>query len=341
MKKRADSIKAFIINKIKDHPSDIVAMTAEHFGVTRTTVHRHLNGLLKAHQIIKSGTTRNIKYYLPDSRNREMTYKINASLQESVVLYEDFEDVFRQFPSNLYDICEYGFTEMLNNAIDHSQGTSVIVVTSWQQGMLSITITDNGKGIFKKIADYFKLDDFRESILQLNKGKMTTDPANHTGEGVFFCARIFDVFEIYANGLHYIRDNQENDWSVECNLDAKKGTSIVLRIDTEFHENRQLTDIFKRYQSPKTLAFDRTDIVVELSRLGEETLISRSQAKRIIRNLDKFNHITLDFKDVRLVGQGFVDEMFRVFLSKFPGKKIQYINANDDVKFMIQRSIKK
>lgn len=33
-------------------------------------------------------------------------------------------------------------------------------------------------------------------------------------------------------------------------------------------------------------AFDRTEIILELARLSEEKLISRSQAKRISRNLD-------------------------------------------------------
>ncbi len=112
-----------------------------------------------------------------------------------------------------------------------------------------------------------------------------------------------------------------------------------MSIDVEAHIQTQLTNIFKEYQSPESLAFDRTEIVVELSRLGEETLISRSQAKRIIRSLEKFNYIILDFKGVRLVGQGFVDEIFRVFAKKYTNVNISYINANDDVVFMIERGL--
>jgi len=47
----------------------------------------------------------------------------------------------------------------------------------------------------------------------------------------------------------------------------------------------------------------------------------------------------LDFRDLSTVGQGFVDEVFRVFQSKYPKIKITYTNANDDVRFMIERSL--
>lgn len=102
---------------------------------------------------------------------------------------------------------------------------------------------------------------------------------------------------------------------------------------------RNIIDVFKKFQNPENLAFDRTEILVELSKLGEEKLISRSQAKRITLGLEKFNYITLDFSGVKLVGQGFADELFRVYASSHPGMTFNYINASDDVEFMIKRSL--
>ena len=103
---------------------------------------------------------------------------------------------------------------------------------------------------------------------------------------------------------------------------------------------KKLISIFKKYQDSESLEFNRTEIFVELSRLGQETLISRSQAKRIIFGLEKFHLITLDFSRVRLIGQGFVDEIFRVFSQANPDIEIKYVHANDDVEFMIKRSVK-
>ncbi|GIS84625.1 MAG: hypothetical protein CM1200mP16_09250 [Nitrospina sp.] len=65
--------------------------------------------------------------------------------------------------------------------------------------------------------------------------------------------------------------------------------------------------------------------------------ISRSQARRFFWGLEKFKYVILDFSDISTVGQGFVDEVFRVFKTKYSRTKIEYKNANDNVKFMIER----
>ena len=80
-------------------------------------------------------------------------------------------------------------------------------------------------------------------------------------------------------------------------------------------------------------------MLVTLSLFKHDTFVSRSQAKRILYNLDKFQRVVLDFTDVRMVGQGFVDEVFRVYQNQHPHMSIRYSNANPDVEFMIKRSI--
>ena len=238
---------------------------------------------------------------------------------------------------NIQDIVHYSFTEIFNNALDHSNGKKIKASTSLYKDKLTISIEDDGVGIFSKVARFLNLPTLQESVLQLSKGKLTTDPVHHTGEGLFFSARLFDVFEIYANGLHYYRDNQENDFGIE-HLDKRpQGTKITMSLN--LHTERDLVTVFKQYQHPQSLAFDRTEILVELSRLGQEVLISRSQAKRITFGLEKFNLITLDFSGIRLIGQGFVDEIFRIFAQAHPSIQIHYKHANEDVTFMIKRSL--
>jgi anti-sigma regulatory factor (Ser/Thr protein kinase) len=335
---RAKQIKEFIIDNVVDHANDIVTFTAEHFGVSRPAVFRHIHSLIQSDRLVKSGVTSDVKYYLSEQINRTFTCKITPQLAEFSVWEKQLKHAFLGSNSYVVDILQYGFTEMFNNAIDHSEGTLIKVTCELQGKDIVLTIQDNGIGIFKKITDNFKLDDLRESILQLSIGKMTTDPKNHTGEGVFFTSRIFDQFEIYANGLHYFRDNNENDWSLEHETHRNhKGTRIVLRLNRR--SPKTLTYIFRKFEDLDTLAFDKTEILVELSRFGEETLISRSQAKRITRNLDKFKHVILDFEGVRLVGQGFVDQVFRVYANEHPDMTFNYINANIDIDYMIKRTL--
>lgn len=338
MKNQAQAIQHFILTSVDTHPKNIVAVTANRFEVTRTTVHRHLRHLIKQGLIYQTGTTRNTRYQLKSSYDRTITYQIKPGLSEFSVLKIDFKEIFERFPQNLHDVFVYAFTEMFNNAIDHSQGTRIVVSTRLIKARLQLVIEDNGIGLFKNIFDYFRLNSLRESVLQLSKGKLTTDPANHSGEGIFFTSRAFEQFEIYANQMHYFRNNNELDWGVETIHESMTGTKIVMESSKNAEIN--LVELFKRYQSGDNLSFDRTEILVKLSKIGEELLISRSQAKRMTLGLEKFNHITLDFSGVRLVGQGFVDEVFRVFSQAHPHISITHIHANEDVMFMIQRSAK-
>jgi anti-sigma regulatory factor (Ser/Thr protein kinase) len=336
MKTQADKIKEYLLKYIPKHPQDIVAIAAKKFGVTRTTIHRHLESLIQNKKIIKTGTTRDVVYTLTHALNRELSYRIGPQLEEFSILTTDFDGALKQLPENIYDICTYAFTEIFNNAMDHSHGTKITAATFSDGKSISLSIADNGIGIFKNIYEYFHLDDIRESILQINKGKMTTDPINHSGEGLFFCARAFDIFEIHANGLHYYRDNRVQDWGVSS-VPMSRGSKVVMTISLD--STTELVNVFKEFQEQDDIAFDRTEILVELSRLAEEKLISRSQAKRILRDLDKFKRVTLDFSGVKLVGQGFVDEVFRVYANYHPEMEFNYINANPDVTFMIKRGL--
>ena len=46
------------------------------------------------------------------------------------------------------------------------------------------------EGIFKNLLQYFSIQEVQFSLLELLKGKLTTDPTHHSGEGIFFSSRI-------------------------------------------------------------------------------------------------------------------------------------------------------
>jgi hypothetical protein len=337
MNTQAERIRQYILQNLPHHPEDIVASTAQHFSVTRTTVHRHLTHLLNQGDIFKAGVTRNIRYRLKSSLDRQIPYKIVDGISEFTLFHNDFADLFQQFPENVYDLGCYAFTAIMNNAIKHSQGSQILVKTAFQQDDLIISISDNGHGLFQTLADYYNFAHLREAALHLSKGKVTSDPENHQGEGIFFSSRAFDRFEIYANHLHYIRDKNSHDWSLET-IDGKMlGTTVHMTLSR--HTPTKLIDLLKQYQYQEDASFSRTEVFVKMSQWGNEPLVSRDQANRVTRGLEQFQQIVLDFTDVRLVGQGFVDEVFRVFAKAHPEVVIDYVNANADVDFMIKRGL--
>lgn len=337
MNTQAERIRQYILQNLPHHPEDIVAYTAHHFSVTRTTVHRHLSHLLNQGDILKAGITRNIRYRLKSSLDRQIPYKIGDDISEFTLFQNDFADLFQSFPQNVYDVGCYGFTAIVNNALKHSKGSQIVVKTAFKQDDLIISISDNGHGLFQTLADYYQFDHLREAALQLSKGKVTSDPSNHQGEGIFFTSRACDRFEIYANDLRYIRDKNSHDWSLETVADKVVGTTVQMTLTRQTSTN--LIALLKQYQYQNTPSFSRTEVLVKMSQWGNEPLISREQAKRVTLGLEKFQHIILDFTDVRLVGQGFVDDLFRVFKQAHPDIVIDYVNASSDVDFMIKRGL--
>ena len=55
--------------------------------------------------------------------------------------------------------------------------------------------------------------------------------------------------------------------------------------------------------------------------------------------LEKFKYVVLYFRDFLTVDQGFANEVFYVFQNKYPQIKIEHTKANNDVQFMIERSL--
>lgn len=337
MNKR-NAIQKFIFDNVENHPGDIAKILANEFGVSRQRAHRYLTREVENGNIIKIGRTRWTRYFLTSGKNITFLEKIKPGLAEDRVWSKYVKPIILSCSENIYRICAYGFTEIFNNAIDHSQGTTILTQVKISNNTLNITIMDNGIGIFKKIQKALQLDSIEESILHLSKGKFTTDPKNHSGEGIFFTSRIFDSFSILSGDTYYIFKNEGWFLSPEKNKDFQRGTFIemVISLDSE----KILKDVFDQY-ADQEIGFGKTIVAVALSGDPNDPHVSRSQAKRLLMGLEKFNTIILDFKGVVSVGQAFVDEIFRVFKNEYPNITIHHVRANDEVDSMIKRGLLK
>jgi hypothetical protein len=111
-----------------------------------------------------------------------------------------------------------------------------------------------------------------------------------------------------------------------------KGTLASFEIDR--NSRTRLENVFAEFAPEKyDFQFQKTRVLVKLLR---QDYISRSEAKRLMHNLDKFSEIELDMRDVQNLGQGFADEVFRVFATAHPNIVIRFINASDVVTAMIK-----
>lgn len=328
--------RKFIIIQLDAHPSDIVRLTAEKFGCSRQAVHKHLQKLIAEGAVTETGQTRNKLYRLAQLVQRSMEYAVVPGLAEDKVWRIDVAPLLGKLPENVLSIWHYGFTEMFNNVIDHSGAAQVWIALAKTAAATTVEIYDDGVGIFKKIQTALDLLDERHSVLELAKGKFTTDPANHSGEGIFFSSRMFDEFDILSGEVYFSHEfDKKEDWILQRSS-ARGGT--LVRMVLHNHTARTAKKVFDKFTSDDDYGFTKTVVPVKLMRYGDESLVSRSQARRLLARFDRFKIVMLDFSGVSSIGQAFADEVFRVFRLKHPEVELIPMHASSEVKRMISRA---
>lgn len=326
-----------VTRDVVEHPRDLTRQYAERLGISRVAANRYIKKLETEGWIARSGPSTHPVFSPGYKRRVSRLYKLDG-LEEHVVWEQDFKPYFSLSP-NVQNIISHGFTEMVNNAIDHSAGQSVFVWSSQDENLFVLVISDDGVGIFAKIAAALQLPDMRLALFELSKGKLTTDPSKHTGEGVFFTSRMFDSFEISANGLHFNhRDDSPNDWLREAKGVFPEGTAVFMRIALK--SERNTSDVYAQFtNAPEDFDFSKTVVPMRLAKFGEEQLVSRSQAKRLIARFDRFKTVILDFDGLQEIGQAFADELFRVYGSSHPDVELLPKNMTAQVERMWLRAV--
>lgn len=342
-------LREYILRNLPEHPGDIAPHTAQIWGVTRASVNGYLRELIVEGLVEARGRTNARVYALKPLDTHKAEFAIGPDLQEDTVLREHVLPHLKGLPGNIVGICEYGFAEILNNAIEHSEGTICRIALLRDYAGLSLEVIDNGVGIFDKIANECHLADKRLAILELSKGKLTTDRTKHTGEGIFFTSRMFDKFVIRSGGLNYFGPTKGKDderliessiykWLTKSKHGTEfgQGTWVVMEIATD--ATQATNDIFDKYVDDDA-RFSRTHVPLTLAKYEGENLVSRSQARRLLARIERFSEVELDFRGITGIGQAFADEIFRVWAREHPHVKIVPQNVSDDVGKMIRHAM--
>ena len=330
---KRNSIRLYILEKIGLGEMNIAGKVAENFSVSLNTVYRYLRELTDAGQIVKCS---NGKYSLVA---RSVTYAISREdfIDELDIYQEKIFPFTEKLPRNVERIWTYAFCEMMNNVIDHSQASQVHFVISLTAVDTSIVLIDNGIGAFRKIMEKFGMASLDQAIQELFKGKLTTDSEHHSGEGIFFSSRMMDEFAVVSSGKVFSHSKYETIASSLNSIKELKGwdnlpgTIVFMKLSN--YSKREIGEVFRAYEDDD-YGFIRT--IIPVKNLFDSFPVSRSQAKRLCKGFERFKEVVLDFQDVEMAGQGFTDEIFRVYVNHNPDVKISYINACDDVKRMIR-----
>ena len=306
------------------------ALAAE-FGVSRSYIYALLSRMVKDGVLTKTGRKYELKPFVDVAHQFPL-----QGLSEDIVLYAVFSQYLDGVPERARAAFDYIFSEMLNNAIEHSGGESVKILLAINAVEIRCAITDDGVGIFNKIQRALNLADPRFAVFELYKGKVTTDTRNHTGEGIFFSSKIATTFNIFSGGLLFVAD-PGGDYPLLSDYHSDlQGTTVAFSIRLDSSLRTQ--DVFDQYTDDSDNAgFSKTVVPVRVLDYRERaSFVSRSQAKRLMARFDQFKNIVLDFAGVEEIGQGFADEIFRVFVNSHPDSIIIAKNMKPAVKRMAE-----
>ena len=324
------------VNLLVDHARRLGAISTDEamaiLEVSRATAQRRLRELVAAGRLAREGAGRGARYVLPQTRWERPL----RGLAEDR-LWSEVRPVLADLGLSEAELgaVGYTFTEMVNNAIDHSGGSMLQVTAAVSQAGVLVDITDDGIGVFRRVRESLQLADDVEAVFVLEKGRFTTQPARHTGEGIFFSSKAANRYRLESGRVAWITDNVARDTTIELRPEPRAGTRVAMQFTPG--QVPVLADVFREWTDPDTLAFDRTRTTVRLAAFGVQ-LLSRSEARRVTTGLERFRHVTVDFTGVDLVGQGFCDEVFRVFAAAHPGVALHPVGMGESVAFMVRRS---
>ena len=325
-----------ILQYIKKHNSVRGKQLCTFLNISRQALNKHLTELIKQGKIIKEGKTRGAIYRYAKSK-KQIVQRYNrlyllTGLQEDIVFKEInmYLNLKRKASENVFNIIQYAFTEMLNNAIEHSRSKNCLVEFFADQHQYGFKIRDYGIGLFYSINTKSKLQKETDAIGELIKGKQTTMPKRHTGEGIFFTSKAADYINFKSHKTNLLFDNIKKDVFVEEKRFIR-GTEVNFSISK--NSRKKLTNIFNLYAPEEfDYRFEKTKVLVKLF---QDEYISRSEARRLLSGLEKFKEIVLDFQGVKSIGQGFCDEIFRVFQKAHTEITIKIENLNPSLRPML------
>lgn len=336
---RTELLHRWILERARSAGAVTTREVTEHTGLTRQAAHYHLRELVDSGQLRKVGRTRGASY-VPAAAEESQVRRFQEEharegLEEHVVLQrlETQLGLEGATSEQALHIIRYAFSEILNNAIEHSGSPVVSVEAEVRPYDVEFLIRDRGIGIYRNIAEGLGHRSEAEGLQDLLKGKTTTEPEHHTGEGIYFSSKALDVLEITSHRLLLRFDNQE-DRVVTGTARWLEGTRVEGSVRRR--SRRDLAEIFDAYGGEEfDFRFEKTRVKALLAAGGEGGLVSRSQARRLLERLDRFKVVVLDFSDVHRIGQGFADEVFRVFARQHPDIRLEVENASPGVEAMI------
>ena len=145
---KRDQIKNYILDKIDAGDDDYIEKASNAYNISDKTVYRYLREMVEDGILIKNKRQYRLSY-------EEFRYDIKRAeaeeLGEDLVYTQNILKHVEALKTNVRSIWDYGFTEIMNNAIDHSEADDIQILVRKYPLRISMAIIDDGIGISEKL----------------------------------------------------------------------------------------------------------------------------------------------------------------------------------------------
>lgn len=340
--KKRTEIKNYILRKIAVDDVNVITKTVDNFGISLTSAKRYLQETIDS-GAIKKTEEKSCGYCLAEQVFSHTISLTGEKAAEDELYMSYIAAHLEHCNENAIRIWQYTCAEILNNAIEHAQGSELFIEIRVNILYTTIAVTDNGIGTFHTLLTYMKTHGWdnpgiEEALVELYKGKITSKEESHSGEGIFFSAKTLDEFTLWSDSCIYKSGAGRHSENIRSHLLSyasrieKVGTMVLMSLENETERN--ITEVFNMYTDIDE-GFVKTKIPVKEACINGEP-VARSQARRICNRLETFKEVILDFQDIEFMGQGFADEIFRVYAAAHPEVTLCSVNMLPVVERMIR-----
>ncbi|MBQ6886514.1 MAG: DUF4325 domain-containing protein [Lachnospiraceae bacterium] len=340
--KKREEIKKYILRKIALDDAEVISKTMDNFGISITSVKRYLQEAIKSEAIMTADDCE-CGYKLVEHIFCGQVDLEQGHLEEDRIFEDYIAKYLKHCNEAAFRIWQYTCQEMLNNAIEHSRGGNICIEVHVNTLFTKVIILDDGVGTFRTLVEYMSKNGWEnpreeDALIELYKGKITSNAACHSGEGIFFSSKMTDEFMLWSDARVYMCGNGKNSATIQSHLLAyasrikKIGTIVCMSLENE--TERRIGEVFDMYTNIEE-GFIKTHIPVKEACINGEP-VARSQARRICNRLEEFKEVIFDFSNVEFIGQGFADEVFRVYAVAHPQVVLCPMHMVPEVERMIR-----
>lgn len=327
----------WITAAVQAHPEDLPAHLQQRLALGRHSVRTLIARLQAAQWLVREGTARRPRWRPGALRQVVQSYALEGLLEDQPWRL-DFAPMF-ELPVQVKRMARHAFTELVNNAIDHSGGTQVTVSMRQTPQQLQLLVSDDGCGLFQRVEASFAIDDPALAMLEIAKGRLTSQPERHCGQGLVATCRLADVFDVRANAARFQRrawgGTRWHGLPAASALAERPGTTVYMAISLD--TTRTLQGVLAELAGSEAGGtFERTSVPLNLLLAGDEAaLASRAEAKRVAARLTSFRRAEIDFGGINEIGHAFAHELFSVFRRSHPEVELVPVAAAPRVAAMI------